>query len=455
MKTTDDKPKSAIVDEALQTVIERVQTKYEVRLKEGEPIKLFVDGLCENPGAMHLGLFARQGEQCLFAEHMYVGHGTCNEAEYLALKCGLQILQSIYPEPGTLVIPPAISATDIKDVTSLVAKFRHPTDAVSDRIARRLPETMKQPPANPGAEQDEFQARLAAELNGIIHGPPIYDEEEFSKSEIKLRPATLQLLDQNPRDTALARLNRLLLEDVYAMDIVPRAPVQTFSDSQLVTKQVAGLWRANSSMQPYCMFLRKLRKTYFYDLTKICREQNQIADSLAQKYIEKNSGRNMSLENGRFNSVAAVPPIMKKDDLFNAVVSQETKDFLKTHNLRHLLLEVVQLAGGGQVDEAVEAALELEAEAREILDSAPKSNEMLNLWLRNTRDIIQKSVPIMIDAIKRGDAPDLAYVAEELSRTESTGSEIYDVQVEMAMSGLASPRDDADEPDGELSWNRG
>jgi hypothetical protein len=61
----------------------------------------------------------------------------------------------------------------------------------------------------------------------------------------------------------------------------------------------------------------------------------------------------------------------------------------------------------------------------------------------------------MIDAIKRGDAPDLAYVAEELSRTESTGSEIYDVQVEMAMSGLASPRDDADEPDGELSWNRG
>jgi len=239
------------------------------------------------------------------------------------------------------------------------------------------------------------------------------------------------------------------------MDIVPRAPVQTFSDSQLVTKQVAGLWRANSSMQPYCMFLRKLRKTYFYDLTKICREQNQIADSLAQKYIEKNSGRNMSLENGRFNTVMAVPPAMKKDDLFNAVVSQETKDFLKTHNLRRLLLEVVQLAGGGQVDEAVKAALELEAEARKILDSAPKSNEMLNLWLRNTRDIIQRSVPIMIDAIKRGDAPDLAYVAEELSRTESTGSEIYDVQVEMAMSGLASPRDDADEPDGELSWNRG
>jgi hypothetical protein len=25
----------------------------------------------------------------------------------------------------------------------------------------------------------------------------------------------------------------------------------------------------------------------------------------------------------------------------------------------------------------------------------------------------------------------------------------------VAMSGLASPRDDADEPDGELSWNRG
>ena len=437
-----------MVDDALQTVVERVKAKYNVSLKEGKPIELFVDGLCENPGAMHVGLFGRQGDECLFAEHMFVGHGTCNEAEYIALKCGLQILQNVYPEPAALVIAPTFSAHDIRDLTSFAAKFRQPTDVLSDRIGRRLSDQMKQLPADSGPERDAFQAGLAAELNEVIHGPSIYVEEAFANSGISLRPATLHLLQQNPRDTALARLNRLLLEDAYPADIQPRAPIHAFSDSQLVTNQVAGLWRASMAMQPYCAFLRKMRRTYPYDLAKICRTQNQIADGLAQKYIEKNSGRNFSIESGRFNSVRMVPPVMRKNDLFNAVVSDSLKTYLQEHNLRPLLLEVLQLAGDGREEDAIEAALELEAEARKLLESAPNSNEMLNKWLGNTMDIIRKSVPLLIDAIQRGDEPDIAYVAEELSRTESTGGEVYEMQAEMAMNGISFFQDAADEPEG-------
>jgi hypothetical protein len=134
---TEIKPQTASVDEALQAVVERVRG-YGVQLKEGEAIKLNVDGLCENPGAMHIGMWARQGDQCLFAEHMFVGHGTCNEAEYLALKCGLRILQEVYPLPGALVISPTVCAGDFKNMASLVAKFMQPANALSDFIGGKL-----------------------------------------------------------------------------------------------------------------------------------------------------------------------------------------------------------------------------------------------------------------------------------------------------------------------------
>ena len=105
-------------------------------------------------------------------------------------------------------------------------------------------------------------------------------------------------------------------------------------------------------------------------------------------------------------------------------------------------------AGAGQPEEAIGEALELEAEAQKVLESAPKTNEMLSMWLRNTVGIIKKSVPLMIAAIQRGDDLDVAYIAEELSRTESSGSEIYESQAEMAMNGL-NPFQETEQNDGE------
>ena len=139
---------------------------------------------------------------------------------------------------------------------------------------------------------------------------------------------------------------------------------------------------------------------------------------------------------------------MKRNDLFNAVVSKETTEFLEQHNLRPKLLKVIQLANDGQPDEAIEEAVELEAEAQKVLESAPKTNEMLSMWLRNTVGIIKKSVPLMIAAIQRGDELDVEYIAEELSRNESSGSEIYESQAEMARNGI-NPFQDAEQADGE------
>ncbi len=90
-------------DEKVQEVIGEIRN-YNIPINREQPIELFADGLCENPGAMHIGLFARQGSTCLFTRHMFAGHGTCNEAEYIAVKTGLAILQALYPEPGVSLI---------------------------------------------------------------------------------------------------------------------------------------------------------------------------------------------------------------------------------------------------------------------------------------------------------------------------------------------------------------
>ena len=222
----------------------------------------------------------------------------------------------------------------------------------------------------------------------IVHGPSLYDAQGFAG--VTLRPVT-----QSPPGSKAPGHGVGPPQPAPFGGRIPggdsaQSPILSYSDSQLVTLQVAGLWHAKDNMQSYCVFLRKMRKTYLYDLTKISRVDNQIADSLAQKYILKNSGRCMSIDQGRFNVIKQVPPTVKRNDLFNAVVPKESTEFLAKHNLRPKLLKVIQLAGAGQQDEAIEEALELEAEAQQVLESAPKTNEMLSMWLRNTVGIIQE-----------------------------------------------------------------
>jgi len=64
----------------------------------------------------------------------------------------------------------------------------------------------------------EIEAITAQDLNTIIRGPTIYDVQRFSG--IKLQEPTKELLSQNPQAESIARLNRALLEDAYAGEIM-------------------------------------------------------------------------------------------------------------------------------------------------------------------------------------------------------------------------------------------
>jgi ribonuclease HI len=294
-------------DQKTQEVVAEIRN-YNISINREQKLELFTDGLCENPGAMHIGLFARQGNNCLFTRHTFAGHGTCNEAEYIAVKTGLTILQALYPEPGV--------------------------------------------------------------------------------------------------------------------------PVVVCCDSQLVTKQVNNLWRSSGKMRDYCIFLRRLRKTYPYTLQKIPRSENEMADGLAQKYILKNSGRCMTLENGRFNVLKQVPATVKRSDTYKAVTSQQFRDYLGQHNLHGEMQRLLQMAVDGDIDAAIALAQSIQQRAGAILELAPKTNDLVAQWLGNTIGLMQKGLDLVVAALRqREDVVEIQYIIEELSGPDSGESEIYSQQI--------------------------
>jgi hypothetical protein len=110
--------------------------------------------------------------------------------------------------------PSTLSTDDITGLASLARKLIEKSDGVSAYLNGHLDEAIKADlaafsPASTNARS--LKSALAKSLNKIVSGPSIYDKARFQ--HIPLRPATTQLLEQNPQGQELARLNRLLLED--------------------------------------------------------------------------------------------------------------------------------------------------------------------------------------------------------------------------------------------------
>jgi ribonuclease HI len=64
-------------------------------------------------------LYLRQSDRVLVAESLFLGHGSCNEAEYLALLNGLRITRALFPNPGMPVIAQSDSQLVVHQVQGL------------------------------------------------------------------------------------------------------------------------------------------------------------------------------------------------------------------------------------------------------------------------------------------------------------------------------------------------
>ncbi len=113
-----------------------------------------------------------------------------------------------------------LASAGILDIPAFAARLAAGKDAVSVFLRDRLEDSVKTGLASYSPSDPNAKALLSAlvkDVNQVLSGPSIYDPARFKDSV--LRPETDRLLKQNPRGQHLARLNKLLLEDAYPLEL--------------------------------------------------------------------------------------------------------------------------------------------------------------------------------------------------------------------------------------------
>ena len=110
-------------------------------------------------------------------------------------------------------VPPfkaTFSAGDLKNPTSFAEKLAEHGDPISALVHKRLMEATTE-------NTKPLVERLLDALNALVCGPLVWDEHHFSK--VPERSEVKDLLKQTPNGADLRRLNRLLIEDSYPLDV--------------------------------------------------------------------------------------------------------------------------------------------------------------------------------------------------------------------------------------------
>jgi len=301
---------------ALNNVIDRIRAYNNPPLARNEPLHLEVDGLSENPGVMGTGIYLRQADRCCCAEAMFLGHGSCNEAEYLALLNGLRIVRALYPQPGV--------------------------------------------------------------------------------------------------------------------------PVIVQSDSQLVVQQVHGAWKAKNRMRDFCRALMGLRCEYPFQLVQVPREQNMMADALAQQIVLKHSGRSLSLDHGRFDRSRQVPATTSRRSHYLDLTTREFRGYIEQFNLRSSFARLRDLIKEGKRTEAADFVQRTLARAESVLSNAPKSNAVVARWVSDTIGIIRTSLAEISTCIEHWDVDGIRYFIDEMAGepSDTDGDGLFSRQTDPLRAGM-------------------
>src|SRR6266850_2181315 len=122
-----------------------------------------------------------------------------------------------------------IAPSDLPQIESLATGLSEQKDPVSVFVYQNISEATRQSlkAGGPSAQQ-----ALAQDLDKLIHGPVIYEEQRFAS--VKLEPTTRELLELNQKEVAMVKqtaddertaaatvlhLNRALLEDAYPGEV--------------------------------------------------------------------------------------------------------------------------------------------------------------------------------------------------------------------------------------------
>ena len=112
------------------------------------------------------------------------------------------------------------AADEIKDLPGLINRLRGQSDPASAFLWNGFSKSdqsmlMSYDPSAPNSTS--AQVVVIRALQKIIGGPSIYKVKRFKG--VTLRPETSELIKKNPTGANLVRLNRLLLEDAYPLEM--------------------------------------------------------------------------------------------------------------------------------------------------------------------------------------------------------------------------------------------
>ena len=113
-----------------------------------------------------------------------------------------------------------IRAGDIINLPLLAAKLKEPTDPVSIYLHAQFSNATREVLARYRASDSDpklLQTALVEDINRVVCAQSIYDLQRFAG--VVLRTETERALSQNPQGDSLLRLNRLLLEDAYPLEL--------------------------------------------------------------------------------------------------------------------------------------------------------------------------------------------------------------------------------------------
>lgn len=174
--------------------------------------------------------------------------------------------------------------------------------------------------------------------------------------------------------TIVAKLEEVLKGDLKSHSIT------IHSDSQLMTKQMNGLWQVT---KPEIAMLygrgKRLQEAHGFNVQWVPRENNSVADALAQEERLKGSGRRYQLEDGRYRVHRNTPCVEVFSDREMGKLLHSSKMSLLKEELEG------ELESAKLNFRAITTTLTgIRQESMRIKHSLPKLNSLVEDWLTST-----------------------------------------------------------------------
>ena len=195
---------------------------------------------------------------------------------------------------------------EVVNASGVIDRLRLDSDPVSSKLWRSLSTAEQQVLRSyqpSGVITRQGKDILVQCLNTAIRGPCIYQEGLFTN--VTLRHETTDLMRQSPTGRNLARLNRMLLEDVYPLELMkhfgirtnvsvsipsvqlsrnPVVPVPEVQQAMAVQDRII-----QSNMQLWAkVFDAQLRAAHSNDKEALTRAEKELADFLAVQLGKSN-----------------------------------------------------------------------------------------------------------------------------------------------------------------------